>query len=591
MLKKGILPLCRTVFKYSPKGFFFFIMEKVLYGILPSIRVYLFAGIVDAVLHITNGEMDWKCVVPLLLAVFLVQFVGWTLREAESYVTRTMKMEVEKKYSLDLMRKISVLKYEYFEDDETRNLISRITDKGWNKIVDGYINLLSMTGSLISVAGISIIVAGTDLLVGGVILLFDIPIVLLAWRNGTVTYEANRETTRYKRNYQYLESILFSRESTYERKLFHAFDKWNSRWKEEYNHKRNLEMAAFKRYFLSIRLNAVAEIICICFILAALAVLVMDGRMTAGLYFAVSGNLIQLFQIQAKSMTYCISSFVGSMKYMEEVYRFLEYEEVDHEAVPGMKDADAVTIVCSGLRFKYPNAVRYSLDGVSLTLEPDKSYAFVGKNGSGKTTLIKLFIGLYTSYEGSLLINGREARDYNAEELHRLFSVVFQDYAKYGISVEDNVAIGNIAHMEEARRNVQTVLQNLGMWEEVRKLKNGAETLLGKVKKDSVDLSLGQWQKLALARGVVSDAPVKILDEPTAALDPNLECEFYRKYEELCGNSETILISHRLASVQNADRIFVLDEGKVAEAGTHDELMGLKGLYYEMFTQQKKWYD
>lgn len=138
---------------------------------------------------------------------------------------------------------------------------------------------------------------------------------------------------------------------------------------------------------------------------------------------------------------------------------------------------------------------------------------------------------------------------------------------------------------------VETVLQGLGMWEEVRKLEDGAGTFLGKVKKGSVDLSLGQWQKLALARGLVSDAPVKILDEPTASLDPNLECEFYRKYEELCGNSETILISHRLASVQNAHRIFVLDAGKVAEAGTHDELMGLKGLYYEMYTQQKKWYD
>ena len=137
----------------------------------------------------------------------------------------------------------------------------------------------------------------------------------------------------------------------------------------------------------------------------------------------------------------------------------------------------------------------------------------------------------------------------------------------------------------------ETVLQGLGMWEEIRSLKDGAGTFLGKVKKDSVDLSLGQWQKLALARGLVSDAPVKILDEPTASLDPNLECQFYRKYEELCGNSETILISHRLASVQNAHRIFVLDEGKVAEAGTHRELMERKGLYYEMFTQQKKWYD
>ncbi len=590
-MKKELLPLCGTVFKYSPKGCCFFILEKIVYGILPSIRVYLFSELVNGVLHITNEEKDWKSVVPILLSIFLVQFVGWTLREAENLVMRTMKMQVEKKYSLDLLRKISVLKYEYFEENEARDLISRITDKGWNRLVDGYVNLLSLVSSLISIAGISIIVAGTNRLVGAFIMLFDIPIVLLAWRNGTVAYEANRETTRLKRNYQYLESLLFSRESVYERKLFRAFDKWNGKWKEEFNQKRHLEMAAFRKYFLAIRLNAVVEIICICLILVALAFPVMDGAMTAGLYFAVSGNLIQLFQIQAKSMTYSISSFVGTMKYMEEVRRFLEYGEVNQKAGPGTEGIDSVRIVCSGLRFRYPNAAGYSLEDVSLTLEPDKSYAFVGRNGSGKTTLIKLLIGLYTSYEGSLTINGKEARDYNGEELHRLFSVVFQDFAKYGVSLEDNVVLGDIDHMEEAKGKVQTVLQGLGMWEEVRKLEDGAGTFLGKVKNGSVDLSLGQWQKLALARGLISDAPVKILDEPTASLDPNLECEFYRKYEELCGNSETILISHRLASVQNAHRIFVLDAGKVAEAGTHDELMGLKGLYYEMYTQQKKWYD
>ena len=177
-MKKELLPLCGTVFKYSPKGCCFFILEKIVYGILPSIRVYLFSELVNGVLHITNEEKDWKSVVPILLSIFLVQFVGWTLREAENLVMRTMKMQVEKKYSLDLLRKISVLKYEYFEENEARDLISRITDKGWNRLVDGYVNLLSLVSSLISIAGISIIVAGTNRLVGAFIMLFDIPIVL-----------------------------------------------------------------------------------------------------------------------------------------------------------------------------------------------------------------------------------------------------------------------------------------------------------------------------------------------------------------------------------------------------------------------------
>ena len=220
----------------------------------------------------------------------------------------------------------------------------------------------------------------------------------------------------------------------------------------------------------------------------------------------------------------------------------------------------------------------------------DKHYAIVGENGAGKTTLVKLLLGLYKNYSGKILINNRDLKTYTDEEINSIFSVVYQDYVKYQISVRDNIAIGCKGKTISDDRIID-ILKSLGIWDKVNTFHNGLDTSLGKLESEGIDLSGGEWQKIAIARSLVSDASVYILDEPTASLDPISEKNLYDIYINLFKGKSSIIITHRLGNTKNVDCIVVLNEGTVCEIGSHNQLMELRGKYYSMYEKQRSWYD
>ena len=244
----------------------------------------------------------------------------------------------------------------------------------------------------------------------------------------------------------------------------------------------------------------------------------------------------------------------------------------------------------AGVSFTYPGAVEPVLTDVSFTLERGRHYALVGANGAGKSTITRLMLGLYRPCGGRITINGTPLGDWSQEELNGLFGVVFQDFARYALTVRDNVTLG-LPERDGRGELVRASLRRAGLDEAVAALPQGVDAPLGKVLPGGVDLSGGQWQRLALARSLAGTAPVRILDEPTAALDPLAESEVYRSYSQVAAGLTTLFISHRLGSTKIADRILVLDGGVIAETGTHDELMRLAGRYAQMFTTQRHWYE
>lgn len=585
-----IKQLCKLVFSYAKVEFFLVISQKLIEAILPCVNVFVLSELVNQTIKVAEGKGEVKNVVILLLLLLCIETVNRVSKEINNYFKNKTISAIREHFTVDLLNKTSRLKYEYFEDANTRDLMERVFDKAEEKVVNGFYNLVSLISSILRTVGIAIIVFTQNWCAGLGIVLLDIPIILLSIKNGTTTYAANQEATRYRRSYQYLEELMLSRDNVNERKIYNSFSTLSQKWNQQYEITRKLEMSAFLKYFLPIRLSAFAEIVSVVLIMCLLALPVEGRTISAGLYMAVTGNIIQLFRIQTAQLPFGISEVVKSIRYQKELEIFLNFDEVLGNSMPKETGKSEVMIECKNLSFSYPNTTRRVLDGVNLKIEPWKNYAFVGANGSGKSTLIKLLLGVYTDYEGSILINRREVRTYTCEELHRIFSVVFQDYARYGISIRDNILIGNIDKLQSGE-DIENILKRLRLWEKVNSLEKKEDTYLGKIRVDSTDFSIGQWQKIAIGRSLVSSAPIKILDEPTAALDPNLEYEFYQKYEEMREGSGTILISHRLASVQKADKIFVLHEGKIEEEGTHEELMEIRGIYYEMYTKQKAWYD
>ena len=239
--------------------------------------------------------------------------------------------------------------------------------------------------------------------------------------------------------------------------------------------------------------------------------------------------------------------------------------------------------------YRYPGAEKPVLDDITVRIKAGEKIAIVGENGAGKTTLVKNLCGLYRPSEGTVTVNNRPVQDYNIENYYRLYTVVFQDIYLLPLPIANFIASSN---HDVDRERVRWALEQTGLWKAVEIMKHGMDTVLMKgIYEDSVDLSGGEQQKLMLARALYKDAPVLILDEPTAALDPIAESELYEKYNELTAGKTVFFISHRLASTRFCDRIFFIADGKIAECGSHEELLALGGKYAYMWGIQSHYYQ
>ncbi len=274
---------------------------------------------------------------------------------------------------------------------------------------------------------------------------------------------------------------------------------------------------------------------------------------------------------------------------LSSIREFLEYPEPfrfeDGKEIP---KADSYTIRLENVSFRYPGAEEDTLNNFNLTLHPGEKLAVVGLNGAGKTTLVKLISGLFDPTEGRVTLNGVDIREYNRREYYKLFSAVFQQFSILAASIAENVSANNhVIDMEK----VKDCIEKAGLTKKIESFPRGYDTMLNKeIFDDAVELSGGEQQKLMLARALYKDAPVLILDEPTAALDPIAESEIYEKYNEMTAGKSAVFISHRLASTGFCDRIILIADGTIAEEGTHRELMAKGGRYAALFSVQSKYY-
>jgi ATP-binding cassette subfamily B protein len=277
--------------------------------------------------------------------------------------------------------------------------------------------------------------------------------------------------------------------------------------------------------------------------------------------------------------------------FLHSLYEFLDLdrkavEPLVPEAVPRPMRTG---IVFDHVSFQYPTGTRKVLQDITLTVRPGESVALVGANGSGKTTLIKLLCRLYDPTGGTITLDGIDLRDFETAALRREIGIIFQDYAQYHLTARENISFGNVEALGDQDR-VVAAARHSGADEVIKGLKQGYDTILGKWFEDGEELSIGEWQKVALARAFMRDAQIVVLDEPTSALDAKAEYEVFRQFRRLAKGRTTILISHRFSTVRMADCIYVLDDGRVVENGTHEQLVQAGGRYGRLFETQARHY-
>lgn len=318
--------------------------------------------------------------------------------------------------------------------------------------------------------------------------------------------------------------------------------------------------------------------------------LVCDGRMDAAgfvFYFGV----ITGFANWCNSIVNAMRQLHKEASYVNEERNFLgrlQKEEEGHKEELVMKEGHIPEISFVNVTFQYPGADSPVLRDLNLTMKPGENLALVGLNGAGKTTFIKLLCGFYDPTQGEILIDGKDRRRYSRKSWLNMFSGVFQDAGDFSLTLEENLALG--AKVDE--RRIRDSLKMADLDSRVDKLPKGMRTMLGKgVYEDGVEFSGGEMQKLMLARALYKEAPLLVLDEPTAALDPLMESELYEKYRHFSEHKTTVFISHRLASTRFCDRILLMEDGVLLETGTHEELLLKDGKYAWMFRLQSKYYQ
>lgn len=320
---------------------------------------------------------------------------------------------------------------------------------------------------------------------------------------------------------------------------------------------------------------------------AYLTYLAATGKLSVSDFIFYFG-IITGFSNWIVSLVYCISSLERCCNQCSRYREYVEGDSFEHQSTNNNTPSAVDSIEFKDISFAYPQSDKTVLNNISFKVSKGENIAIVGENGAGKTTLIKLLCGLYETDKGEIIINSKSSSEFEKGEYFSLFSPVFQDYSFLPLTVAQNIA----ASLDFDKEKVISSLKSAGIYDKIKSLPNGINTkMIKEINKDAEDFSGGEKQKLLLAKAVFKNAPVLILDEPTAALDPIAENELYLKYNELTKGKISFFISHRLSSTRFCGKIFFISDGKIAESGTHEELMALKGKYYRMYQLQSYYYQ
>jgi len=559
----GFPDMVALPFKTSPFYSLIFAAKYIADAIIPVCSIFITADFINSAMAVYNKQADISAVYLPVALLAAIMVYNTTIGTAMNFIDCKRNICFRRKLAPEILEKQAKLEYRHIENPETADLIFRVCPKFAENVWDMYSQVLNVVNLVIYVTGI---LGALFMQVWWVALFMVIsffPLCIFSVKAGRRKYDADKKLSQPERYTEYLSDIMKSREAVEERSIYGYTETLNNRYSEKIDFAYRFRLKVQLKNFIRSKSSGLATSLYTIAVMFAMLIPVSNGDIDLGMFIGLMNGVFGLTMTNRFSwgLNHIIEDLVHKREYLKDLTQFMRLEEHEGAAEPPAPDMAFGKIEFQNVSFKYPGTDKLILDGISFVIEKGRRYSLVGVNGAGKTTIIKLLTGLYTNYAGEILVDGRPLREFTQPEIKGLSSVVYQDFAKYYISLYDNIAV--------AGQNVESAIELVGLGEAAAKLKDGVNTPLGKIQAGGADLSGGEWQRVAMARSVVSAAPLVILDEPTAALDPVGESAVYKNFDRISKNKTTVFISHRLGSTKLADIIFVLSGGKIIESGAH----------------------
>lgn len=580
------------IFRYIPVQATVSAVYTIVLSLLPAFQTLAMGAFIDTAERVFAGERTYGAVLLPLACIGGSLVYQNVMPTINSLAAASGQNGLRTALRAKTVWKQASLKYHYMENQESRELIGRVCDEIDENFWKEYENLLQGVSLVIRTISLLLIVLQYTFWGGLLIIAVSAPLFLLAAHMGGKNYQMGKEAETVQRRFGYLEEVLTDRGYAQERTLFGYGAFVKEKYKGLFDRSFQMETRILKKQFLNMKSGSMMTILIGTAIMGILLPSLGKGGMSGGIYIALVSAVFGLVQTMSWQMAEAVLGLARLREYLREYQAFLDMEETEGAWAKPWKEPDFVfqTLEFRNVTFQYPGTQKYVLRDCSFLLTHGKTYAFVGVNGAGKTTIAKLISGLYEDYEGEILLNGTDIKKYSMERRKGIIGIAFQDFAKYALSVDQNVQLGNPGDCRE--EEIRKVLEEVGLTRTVENLKEGIYTKLGRLDEQSADFSGGQWQRLEIARLLYSQRPVSILDEPTAALDPMAEARIYELFQKVNRGRFVIYITHRLGAARIADEILVLGAGRIIEHGSHQELTAHSGgIYRKMYESQKSWYE
>ena len=582
----------KIVWETSPAILIILSLISVLQGVMPLVAALITKNVINALHQSTSGSSDgFKAVVVLLIALFVYNFTHAFIVRLDSAIMRVSGELVANKVRVKIMEKAKEVDISSFDRPKFYEKLENASREASNRPITILSSVFSIVSSIITAVSFFTVLTIFNGYIAIVVIALALPSALVNYHYRKKNFLYMRSKSKERRQMNYYLQTMINKDIVKEIRLFGLSQTFINRYK-----------ATFKKYFKGIKSLIIKENLWHLFFalasqcanlvfFAIIAYKTFKGEMLIGDYTYYTGALSSVTTSVASIVSTTSLVYEGTL-FIDNIIEFLA-EKVTIKAnnqTSLMPERGDHTIELVNVSFKYPDSDVYVLKDVSFKINAGESIVLVGLNGAGKTTLIKLITRLYDVTEGTILLDGVDIKEYEPTELYKLYGIIFQDFGKYAESVSDNIAFGNI-NKEKDVEQIKSAAKNSGISDYVEKLEKGYDTPLMRIfEENGTELSIGQWQKLAVARAFYSDYDILILDEPTASLDALAEQELYSQFDALRKGKITLFVSHRLSSATMADKIIVLDSGSVSEIGSHSELMKAKGIYHKMFTTQAKHY-